>query len=75
MNLSEARSLLTLSQSELARRAGVDVRYVNQLEAGLIQHPSHQKVTLIVRALQRSGLPGITAESLFPVEGPAEVAS
>ncbi len=45
---------------------------VADIERGKNKNPSHETVTKIVRALQRRGLEGITAEQLFPVPDAVE---
>lgn len=67
MTLREARDLVRLSQGELADRAGVNASAISDIERGKVRKPSHDLVTRIVRALKSSGLPGVTAEQLFPV--------
>lgn len=64
-----------LTQTELARLAGIDNTTISDLERGKILRPSHDLVTRVVRALRGSGLKGITNEQLFPVpDEHAEVA-
>lgn len=67
MDLKEARRLTGLTQTRLAELAGLQQTTIYDLEAGRNRRPSHEAVTRIVRALQRSGLAGISAEELFPV--------
>lgn len=74
LNLREARELAGLSQSELARRAGLKTSAIFDLESGRVKRPSHETVVLIVRALQTAGLAGITSDKLFPVPESREVA-
>ena len=67
MTLKDARRLTGLSQQKLATLAGVDDTTIYDLEAGRNRRPAYETVVLIVRALQRNGLPGITTDELFPV--------
>lgn len=68
MTLAQARELTGLSQSELARRAGLTRGDVYDLESGRVQRPSWEVVGRIVAALRDSGMPGLTPEQLFPIE-------
>lgn len=67
MTLEHARKLLRLNQRDLERAAGVCRGTVHEIENGRNKRPSYDTVVRIVSALQRHGLPGITAEQLFPV--------
>lgn len=77
MDLKQARTLTGLTQQQLAKLAGLEQSAISDIEIGRNRRPSHEAVTRIVRAFQRSGLPGIAAEDLFPVpdvdvEAPAQ---
>jgi transcriptional regulator with XRE-family HTH domain len=72
ISLKHARERADLSQRELERRAGLTKGVVNQIESGRNKRPAHEVVTKLVRALQRSGLAGITAEEVFPVQDDEE---
>lgn len=74
LDLRAARDLAGLSQSELARRAGLKTSAIFDLEAGRVRRPAHETVVRIVRALKAAGLAGITADQLFPVPDGREVA-
>lgn len=67
LTLRSARELCGLTQSELARRAGLNTSAVFDLERGRSRRPSHETVVKIIRALQSAGMAGVTAEQLFPV--------
>lgn len=67
LGLRAARELAGLTQSELARRAGLKTSAIFDLENGRVKRPSHEAVVLIVRALKAAGLAGITDDQLFPV--------
>lgn len=68
MTLEEARQLAGLSRAALAELAGTTGTTIYDIETGRNRRPSFDVVTRIVRALHRSGLRGITAEQLFPVD-------
>jgi transcriptional regulator with XRE-family HTH domain len=70
--LKDARERAELSQRELERRAGLTKGVVNQIEGGRNKRPAHEVVVKLVRALRRSGLVGITAEEVFPVQDDEE---
>lgn len=67
MTLKEARDIAGLTQQELANRSGLTQTTIYDLESGRNKKPSHETVVRVVRALQRSGLAGVTAEQLFPI--------
>lgn len=75
MNLLQARTLLGISQNDLDREAGLTKGTTSDLETGRTESPSHRTVVKIVRALQRRGLAGATAEAIFPVPDDKAVAS
>lgn len=70
MTLVEARRVTELTQAQLDELAGVSRGTVADIERGKNANPSHETVTLILRALQSRGLTGLTAEELFPVSVP-----
>src|SRR5947208_3616649 len=70
MTLKQARELAGLSPAQLEKLAGVIRNTVYDLEAGRNRRPSHETVTRLVRALRRSGLTGVTAEQIFPIDDP-----
>jgi predicted transcriptional regulator len=70
IGLKGARGLVNYSQSDLDRSAGLPIGTTHALESGKVSAPSFERVVLIVRALQRAGLKGITGEQLFPVAEP-----
>jgi transcriptional regulator with XRE-family HTH domain len=74
MTLKEARRLTNLTQQKLEELAVVDRGAVYDLEAGRNRRPSHETVTRVVRALRKSGLPGITSDDIeeFAVEDASE---
>lgn len=65
MTLREVRELLTLTQVELDRRAGLPKGTTNDLESGRNPNPSVKVCDGIVKALQRAGAKGVSIESLF----------
>lgn len=67
MNLKKARGLVGVSQGRLAEIAGLDAGAISDIECGRNKRPAHDVVVKIVRALQRAGLAGITADDIFPV--------
>lgn len=67
MTLEHARGLVGLSQSELARRAGLKRQDIYDLESGNNQRPSWQVVGRIVQAIRDSGMPGLQPEQIFPI--------
>lgn len=70
MNMKQARSLVKLSQTQLARVSGVKKSAISDIERGKVspENVAHGTVTRLVVALQRSGLPDVTAKDLFPVQ-------
>lgn len=68
MTLQEARKIAGLTRRGLADLAGTTDTTIYDIESGRNLRPSHETVTLIVRALQQRGLAGITTEDLFPVK-------
>lgn len=68
MTLSDARGLIGWTQTQLAREAGTSVSTINDLENDNNKNPGYQLVMRVVKALQRGGLPGVTAEDIFPVK-------
>lgn len=75
ITVTDARTLLGWTQSHLARRSGVPVSTLNEIESGDNRNPGYQVVMRIVKALQAGGLVGLTAEDVFPVVEPKAVAS
>jgi DNA-binding XRE family transcriptional regulator len=71
MTLREARDIAGLSRNRLAELADTTTTTIYDIETGRNARPSYETVVRIVRALQRCGLAGITAEQLFPVEDEA----
>lgn len=69
MTLEQARSLVKISQRQLAREAGIGNDTVSRIERGQTDPAdvSYGDILRIVRALQRSGLPGLKPEDVFPV--------
>jgi predicted transcriptional regulator len=69
MTLEQARGLVKVSQRQLARSAGVGKDTVCGIETGTVDPANVPYATIVrlVRALQRLGLPGLTADDLFPV--------
>jgi transcriptional regulator with XRE-family HTH domain len=67
VTITEARRVAGLTQVQLDELADLTRGTVADIERGKNQNPSHGTVTRIVRALQRKGLTGVTAEELFPV--------
>lgn len=65
--LQSVREMAGLSLAQLDRAAGLATGTTHDLESGRTQNPSWQTVGRIVRALQRRGLKGVTAESIFPI--------
>lgn len=70
MTLKEARRLTKLTQNMLEEAAALGTTAVSDIEIGRVGNPSHETVFRIIRALQRSGLPGITSQDIdeFRVE-------
>lgn len=70
MTLEQARGLVKLNQTQLARAAGVTKFVISDIETGATrpENVAHGTIVKIVRALQRAGLPGLTSEDIFPVE-------
>lgn len=75
MTLREARNLTGLSRDRLAALADTTTTTIYDIETGRVANPSYETVVRIVRALQRSGLSGLTIEQVFPVAESAENAS
>jgi predicted transcriptional regulator len=73
MTLKQARELVGINQSELARTAGVTKFVVSDLERGRLKYPNvaYGTIVKIVRGLQRHGLPGLQLEAVFPIEDEA----
>jgi predicted transcriptional regulator len=69
LNLKQARTFVNLSQSQLADVSGVKKSAISDIEQGRVQPEdvAYGTIVRIVRALQRSGLPGMTSDELFPV--------
>jgi predicted transcriptional regulator len=65
--LKEARELLDITQVQLDQRAGVREGTTWDIESGRNKRPAYETVTRLVRAIQRAGLKGVTAEALFPI--------
>lgn len=72
MTLVEARKLAGLTQHALAKLAGVKPSSIADYELGRVQRPSFDFVVRVVRALQKRGLGGLTADQLFPVPDDGE---
>lgn len=68
MTLVQARELINWSQSDLAREAKESNSTISELENGHNENPSYGLVMRVVKALQRGGLTGVTAEDIFPVD-------
>lgn len=75
MTLPEARRLTGFSQDALEEAAGLNPGVVTDIERGKNKNPSHVIVTRIVRAFQKRGLVGLTADELFHVDCSEEKAS
>jgi transcriptional regulator with XRE-family HTH domain len=71
MTLREARDIAGLTRDRLAELSGTTATTIYDIETGRNARPSHETVVRIVRALQRTGLAGVTAEQLFPVQDEA----
>lgn len=67
MTLPQVRELTGLTQSELARRAGLTRQDIYDIESGNNQRPSWQVVGKIVQAIRDSGMPGLQPEQIFPL--------
>lgn len=67
MTLREAREIAGLSRNRLAELAGTTTTTIYDLETGRNANPSHETVIRVVRALQRAGLAGLSADQLFPI--------
>lgn len=69
MTLEQARTLVKISQRELARKAGIGNDTVSRIERGQTDpaNVAYADIVRIVRALQQLGLPGLTIEELFPI--------
>lgn len=65
MNLKTALRIARITQSELAKRAGVDDSLISRLVRGERRGLRHDTAVRIARALN------VSAEELFPVEGDA----
>jgi DNA-binding XRE family transcriptional regulator len=68
MTLKHAREALGWSQIKLDAQAGLPKGTVHDIESGRNDSPRWTVVAAITAALQRAGLKGVTAHSLFPVE-------
>lgn len=68
-NLSEARALVGLTQTQLAESADVAVSTVSDLERGGNQNPGYGLVMRIINALRRAGLKTLKPEDIFEVPG------
>jgi predicted transcriptional regulator len=73
--LRDARELVGLSQVGLDDKAGLPRGTTFDLETGRNRRPAYDTVVCIVRALQRAGLKGASAERIFPVSDRSEAAS
>jgi transcriptional regulator with XRE-family HTH domain len=69
LTLEQARTLVKLSQSQLSDASGVKKSSISDIETGRVQpeNVSYGTIVRLVRALQRSGLAGVSAEEVFPV--------
>lgn len=67
LSLERARLLAGLNQRDLDRLAGLAKGTIHEIENKRNKRPAYETVVRIVRALQRAGLKGITAEEIFPV--------
>lgn len=65
--LLAARETAQLSQRQLASLSNCTEGTINDIESGRNRQPAYDKVVRIVRALQRHGLPNVTADELFAV--------
>lgn len=74
MTLTEARTAIRWTQTQLAKAVGAGVSTINELEksasVGTI-NSGYSLVMRIVKVLQREGL-DVVAEDIFPVESSAE---
>ena len=52
--IREWRLAASMTQRELARRAGMDYTYLSKIEAGLVLPPSDEKIRALVTALHRA---------------------
>jgi len=62
IDLKMARRLLGLTQTELAKKAGVDLSVVSKLEAGKRKRPSYEVAVRIAEAL------GLEPRELFLID-------
>ena len=69
--LEQARELVGITQSELARRAGVGRDVISDIERGDTSRPSWETVGKLVRALRDAGLVGLQPEQIWPLDVPA----
>jgi predicted transcriptional regulator len=69
--LKQAREALDITQVQLDQLAGVRAGTTWEIESGRSKRPAFDTVTRIMRALNRSGLKGVTADTLFPVDDEA----
>lgn len=66
MDLKLARQIAGLTQSELAKRAGVDTALICRLEKGRRRRPSYESIVRIARALN------LAPDQLFPLLNPSQ---
>ena len=68
--LKHCRELAGLGVRELGRKSGVGKDTVSRIERNIIDPAKvcHGDIVRLVHALRQSGLPWVTADSLFPIE-------
>jgi transcriptional regulator with XRE-family HTH domain len=72
LNLEDARRLLGWSAAKLAEESGVKASAIYDIEQGRVRNPAYSTVMLITRAFQQGGMPGLTADDIFPVPSEAK---
>ncbi len=67
--LKRTRDLIKVSQTDLSKTSGEKKSVISDIELGRVdaEDVGYGRIVRIVRALQYLGLPGITADDVFPV--------
>lgn len=68
MSLPEARRLLGWTQQRLANESGCRLSTIASIECGGTKKPSFVTVMALVKAMQRGGLAGVSAEDIFSAD-------
>jgi transcriptional regulator with XRE-family HTH domain len=70
MTLKQARTLVGLTQAQLAKASGIKKSAISDIEIGRVssEHVACRTILSLVRALRQAGLKGLTPEDLCGVE-------